>query len=122
MTTHQKPTQTPWPQVLATVIACEYDFGAGQALAFGISKTRHFQISFHYRANGELHTGQFHSAVALPQGHLFPITFNPLAPREHSTSATASATSVSKAPLLIVGLAGSILLSLIWLSMMHGCS
>ena len=121
MTTRQKPAQT-WPHVLATVIACEYDFGSGQALAFGIPKTKHFRISFHYRANGELHTGLFHSAVALPQGHLFPITFNPLAPHEHSTSATSSAASISKTPLLIVGISGSVLLSLLWFSMMHGCS
>ena len=118
MTAQQKQTSISWPKALATVTACEYEFGAGQALAFGVPTTKHFRISFNYWANGEIHTGQFHSAIALPQGHLFPITWNPLAPHEHSTSPSAPA---SRTPLFVIGIAGSIFLSLLWLTIMHGC-
>jgi len=76
-----KPT-APWPEAMATVTACTYNAGAGQVLAFGIPLNEHFRISFNYWANNELHTGEFASAVALPQGHLFSIAYNPAAPGE----------------------------------------
>ena len=112
------PTQ-PWPEAMATVTACEYDFGAGQALAFGIPKSKHFRISFNYWVNDELHTGQFYSDVAVPQGHLFPVTYNPSSPQEHSKSGSASST---KGPLIAFGIVGSVVLSLLWLAMLRGCN
>ena len=70
----------PWPEAIATVTACHYEAGALQAMAFGLPITKHFRISFNYWAGGELHTAEFASAVALPQGHLFPLAYNPDAP------------------------------------------
>lgn len=104
---------------MATVTACEYEFGAGQALAFGIPTSKHFQISFNYWVNGELHTGQFYSDVAIPQGHLFPISYNPSAPHEHSKSGNTSSTRTT---LFAIGIAGSVILSLLWLVMMRSCN
>jgi len=72
----------PWPEALATVTACHYETGALQAMAFGVPTTKHFHISFNYWAGDELHTGEFASAVAVPQGHLFSIAYNPTAPGE----------------------------------------
>ena len=86
-------TPTPWPQAMATVTACKYEFGAGRALAFGAPSDKHFLITFNYWANGELHTGDFTSEKAIPQGTLFPITYNPEAPHEHSQSSAASTIS-----------------------------
>jgi hypothetical protein len=72
----------PWPEAIATVTACHYEAGALQAMAFGLPTAKHFLISFNYWANGELHTGEFASTIALPQGHLFPISYNPAIPGE----------------------------------------
>jgi len=67
---------------MATVTACHYEAGALRAMAFGVPTTRHFRISFNYWAGDELHAGEFSSAVALPQGHLFSIAYNPASPGE----------------------------------------
>jgi hypothetical protein len=113
------PTTVEWPEVLATVTACEYDAGAGRALAFGIPTSKHFRISYNYWANNEIHTGQFHSDVAIPQGHLFPVTYNPTAPHEHNKSGSPAATT--RSPLIAFGIAGSVILSLIWFAILRGC-
>ena len=66
-----------WPEAIATVTACRYEVGALQAMAFGVPITKHFLISFNYCVDGELHTGEFASDVAVPQGQLFTIAYNP---------------------------------------------
>jgi hypothetical protein len=111
--------QPGWPEALATVIACKYDFGAGRALAFGIPTGKHFRISYNYFADGNLHTGEFTSAKAIPQGHLFPIRYNPNAP--HQNSRSASTVGISRRPVLVVGIIGSIILSLLWFAVLRGC-
>ena len=103
---------------MATVTACKYEFGAGRALAFGVPSDKHFRISFNYWANDELHTGEFYSKTAIPQGHLFPITYNPEAPHEHSHS---SATPTTRNPVIAVGIIVSIILSLAWFAILRGC-
>jgi hypothetical protein len=111
-----KAAAAPWPQTLATVTACTYDAGAGQALAFGIPLNKHFLISFNYWANGEIHTGEYRSATAVPQGTLFPITYDPAAPHQHNHSAPSP-----RRAQLVIGIAGSIILSLLWLAVLRGC-
>ncbi|MBW4039046.1 MAG: hypothetical protein HIU91_09265 [Acidobacteria bacterium] len=114
--------QASWPEALATVTQCKYDFGAGRALAFGIPLNKHFRISYNYFANDELHTGQFSSDKAIPQGHLFPIRYNPNAPREHEHEHdTASQPEGSRAAILTIGIIGSIVLSLAWLIFLRAC-
>ena len=108
-----------WPEAMATVTACKYQFGAGRALAFGIPARRHFLITFNYWAGGQLHTGQFTSATAVPQGSLFPVTYNPDQPLENNKSA---AEPMARTPLLAVGILGSVVLSLAWFAFLHGCS
>jgi hypothetical protein len=110
------PNKTPWPEAIATVTACTYDAGAGQALAFGIPLNKHFLISFNYWANGELHTGEYRSPTAVPQGTLFPITYDPTAPHQHSHSVPSP-----RRAQLVIGIAGSIILSLLWLAVLRGC-
>ena len=111
-------TPTPWPQAMATVTACKYEFGAGRALAFGAPSDKHFLITFNYWANGELHTSEFMSEKAIPQGTLFPIRYNPEAPHLHSHS---TAPSTSRTPVLIFGIIGSLILSLAWFAILRGC-
>lgn len=110
--------QPPWLETHATVIACKYEFGAGRALAFGIPTSKHFLITFTYRAHGKTHTDQFSSPTYIEQGKTFPITYNPLAPQENSKSATEP---ITKTALFAIGVAGSVIISLIWLGIMHGC-
>ncbi len=57
-----------WPEVLATVTECKYEFGAGRALAFGIPTSKHFLIRYNYFADGGLHSSEFASAKPIPQG------------------------------------------------------
>ena len=119
-TNEPNAAQSTWPEALATVTECKYDFGAGRALAFGIPLTKHFRISYNYFVNGELHDGQFSSAKAVPQGHLFPVRYNPDAPHLHAHDA-ARPPSSTRAPVLIVGIVGSIILSLAWFALLRGC-
>ena len=108
----------PWLETQARVTACKYEFGAGQALAFGIPTSRHFLITFTYYAHGQTFTDRFTSPIYLEQGDTFAITYNPLAPRQNSKSA---AEPTTKTPLFAIGIIGPIFLSLIWLAILRGC-
>ena len=111
-------TKPPWLETQAEVVACKYEFGAGQALAFGIPTSKHFRITFTYYAHGQTYTDEFTSPTYIQQGETFSITYNPLAPQENSKSA---ATPATKTPLFVIGIIGSIILSLIWLAILRGC-
>jgi hypothetical protein len=112
--------QSHWPEALATVTACRYSFGAGRALAFGMPISKHFLISYNYFADDELHVGEFTSARAIPQGHLFPIRYNPAAPHQNSHE-VASAPQSTGGLVLGVGIFGSVILSLAWFAVLRGC-
>jgi hypothetical protein len=112
--------QTDWPEALATVLTCKYDFGAGRAL-IGIPTSRHFRISYNYFADGELHNGELSAAKPIPQGSLFPIRYNPNAPHDHSHAHGAKTPPNPRGAMLAIGLAGSLVLSLLWFAVMRGC-
>ncbi len=111
-------TRSAWPEAMATVTACKYEFGAGRALAFGLPVSRHFVISFNYFVDGALHTGQFSATKAIPQNTLFPIRYNPERPAENERSGREP---VGRAAILAVGVVGSVVLSLAWLLILRGC-
>ena len=114
-------TREHWPEALATVLECKYDFGAGRALAFGWPTQKHFRIRYNYFADGELHDGEFASERALPQGHLFPIRYDPDTPHEHMHPASPPAPK-TRGPVIALGIAGSLLLTLIGMVLVRGCS
>ena len=116
--TYPAAERADWPKAMATVTACKYQFGAGQALAFGIPLSRHFLISFNYFADDVLHTGQFSAAKAMPQGTLFPLAYNPDAPHENEKTGS---DPIGRSPLIAVGIMGSVILSLGWLLVLHSC-
>ena len=125
MTSDSTTEEAAWPEAIATVTACNYDFGAGRALAFGIPTTKHFRISYNYFAPNaagidELHTGEFASPKPIPQSTLFPIRYNPNAPHQNSHDPSAAPQN-SRSPLLILGIAGSVILSLAWFALLRGC-
>jgi hypothetical protein len=119
VTTQPTTGEALWPEALATVTSCRYEFGAGRALAFGLPAGKHFRIGYNYFADGEFHTGELLSAKPIPQNTLFPIRFNPDAPRDHIHAHAAAGSR--RGPLLAFGVAGSILLSLAWLAILRGC-
>ena len=112
-------TSPPWLKTQAEVIACKYQSGAGQALAFGIPASKHFLITFTYYAHGKTYTDQFPSSTYIEQGETFPISYNPLAPQQNSKSA---ATPAIRTPPFAIGIAGSVILFLIWLVLMRTCN
>jgi len=124
MPTPLQPAHTDWPEAMATVTACRYKVDTGRALAFGIPDTRRFHITYNYWAPNadnidELHTGELTSEKAMHVGTLFPIRYNPDAPRE--TTHTPAAPTPTGKPLLIIGILGSVVLSLAWLLILRGC-
>jgi hypothetical protein len=111
-----------WPEAIATVLECRYDMRAGRALAFGVPSGKHFRIRYNYFADGALHEGQLYSAAAMPQNTLFPVRYNPELPHEHSHEQAAVATLPSpERAMLIVGVIGSVVLSLAWFGVLRGC-
>jgi hypothetical protein len=110
-----------WPEALATVTACKYEAGAGRAMAFGLTTSKYFRIAFNYFANDQLHTGEFTAEKFIPQGTLFPIRYNPEAPHENTHSKTSPATTLTRNPVIAIGIVGSVVLSLVWFAILRGC-
>lgn len=112
-------TEAEWPETLANVTSCVYDVRAGRAMALGLPSRKNFRIAYSYWANEEVHTGEYFSAIAVPQGSLFPIRYNPALPRQNDRS---SSRLPARGSILAVGVAGSVLLSLVWFLLLRGCS
>jgi hypothetical protein len=111
-----------WITTEATITTCRYQFRALSAVAFGFQTGEKFRITFDYYAHGRLYSGEFQSPVAIPQSEHIPITYNPLNPAENSRdSAHHETVSAARPPILLVGIAGSILLSLAWFALLRGC-
>lgn len=105
-------------QAIATVLSCTYTAGVGRAVAFGLPTSRHFRIVYNFYANGEFHTGKFESEKPIPQGTLFPITYDTGAPHRHDHGHSVSPASVRKVQ-IVVGIMGSLLFSLVWWLLLH---
>jgi hypothetical protein len=112
-------TPPGWIATTATITACRYQSRGLSTLAFGFQTGEKFAIAFDYYAHGQRYSGEFQSPVAIPQSETIPIAYNPLNPSENSRAI--SATPLTKPPLLAIGIAGSIILSLIWLAILRGC-
>jgi hypothetical protein len=107
---------------MATVLECHYDVRAGRAMAFGLPSGKNFRIRYNYNANGSLHTGEFYSATAIPQNTLFPIRYDPAAPHDHTHENSVATTPPNpRRAIFLIGIAGSILLSLAWFAVLRGC-
>jgi hypothetical protein len=114
-------TGTPgWIATEATVTTCRYQSPGLSTLAFGFQTTQKFRITFDYYAHGRVYSGEFQSPVAIPQNERFPITYNPLDPQQNSRALIPNPTT-TRPPLVAIGIAGSIVLSLLWLAILRGC-
>ena len=114
--------RTDWPDAMATVTECRYEMRAGRALAFGLPASRHFHIRYNYWAGDALHVGECYAAKAMPVGTLFPIHYDPNLPQRSRNPAGLDPAAASRIPLFAFGIAGSIVLSLLWLLVLRGCS
>jgi hypothetical protein len=111
-----------WPQAMATVTECHYDVRAGRAMALGLPSGKNFRIRYNYHAEGQLHSGEFYSATAMPQDTLFPIRYDPAATHDHTHDHSAApATPNPHRAMIVIGIAGSVVLSLAWLAILRGC-
>ena len=112
-------TSVPWLETQAEVTGCRYEFARMNTLSLGIASSRsRFIISFSYYAHAKTFCDEFTSPVAIGQGERFPVFYNPLNPQQNSRSESAP---TSRVPVFAYGVAGSIVISLLYLAMMGGC-
>ncbi len=112
-------SSVPWLETQAEVTACHYEFARMNTLSLGIAtEPNRFIISFTYYAHATTFSDELTSPVAMEQGKIFPIFYNPLNPQQNRQSGSPS---TSRAPLFALGIAGSIVISLLYLAMMNGC-
>ena len=110
-----------WIATEATVTTCKYQSPGLSTLAFGFQTTKKFSITFDYYAHGRLYSGEFQSPVAIPQNERIPIIYNPLDPQQNSRSFIPR-TTPTRPPLIAIGIAGSVVLSLLWLAILRSCN
>jgi hypothetical protein len=90
-------------------------------LTLGIATdSSRFLISFTYYAHAKTFSGEFTSPVAMERGKTFPVFYNPLNPQQNRQSVSGSTARTT--PLFAIGIAGSIVISLLYLTMMRGCN
>jgi hypothetical protein len=109
-----------WIPVEGRVTTCRYQFRAGSALAFGVQLGEKFRITFDYRVDGQIYSDEFQSPVAVAQDEVVKLQYNPLHPEQNSLSRR-DPQSAGKPPLLLIGIVGSLVMSLAWLAILRGC-
>lgn len=114
------PTPDGWITTTATITTCRYQSPGLGPLAFGFSTRQKFRVTFDYYAHGRLYSSDFQSPTAIPQNEQIPIAYNPLNPAEN-TRANSPTASQGQPPLIAIGIAGSIILSLAWLAVLRSC-
>ena len=115
----EQPKQ-PWIATEATVTACRYQSPGLSTVAFGFQTSEKFCIAFDYYAHGRLYSDEFQSPIAIPQNEHIPITYNPLHPEQNSRN-HGTALRTTHPPIQIIGIIGSIVLSLLWLAVLRSC-
>ena len=109
----------PWLETQAEVTACRYEFARMNTLSLGIATCpNQFMVSFSYYAHAKTFCDEFASPLAMGKGETFPVFYNPLNPQQNSRS---EQVPTSRVPPFAYGVAGSIVVSLLYLAMMGGC-
>ncbi len=110
-----------WIATEGAVTSCRFQFARLNTFTLGIQTGEKFRITFDYYAHGRLYSDEFQSPTAIPQNERIPLTYNPLHPERNSRSSGPRGRP-ARSPLIAIGIAGSILLSLLWLQILRGCS
>lgn len=111
----------PWIATTATVTTCRYQSPALTTLIVGVNTNEKFLITFDYYAHGRLYSDKFQSATAIPQNTTLPITYNPLDPAQNSRTNQPTKAPAKAPPTWVIGIAGSIVLSLLWALVLRSC-
>jgi hypothetical protein len=111
----------PWIATTATVTTCRFQSPALTTLIIGFNTNEKFRITFDYYAHGRLYSDEFQSPVAIPQNSTLPITYNPLDPGQNSRTNHPVEGPAKAPPTWLIGVAGSIVLSLVWLTVLRSC-
>ena len=106
----------PWEETQATVLESRYQFARLNTFTLGIQTQKKFRIAYEYFIDGQRYAGTFQSDKALLQNERIPVRYNPLDPGENNYALQPPAPELS---LIALGIAGSILLSLIWFFLLH---
>ncbi|ADW68166.1 hypothetical protein [Granulicella tundricola] len=114
------PQYDDWIATSATVTTCRFQFARMNTFTLGIQTQDKFRITFDYYAHGRLYSDEFQSPKAIPQNTEIPILYNPHAPEQNNRTSGPTATP-TRTPIMAVGIAGSIILSLAWLLILRGC-
>jgi hypothetical protein len=111
----------PWIATTATVTTCRFQFAGLSSMAFGVNLRDRYRITFDYYAHGRTYSDEFQSPTAIPQNTSIPISYNPLDPAENSRTHKPTPTQTTAPPLWVIGIAGSVILSLAWLAILRSC-
>ena len=115
----------PWMETQAEVTDCHYEFARMNTLRLGIAADPYrFLISFTYYAHAQIFNGEFTSPVAMEKGGTFAVFYNPLNPQENRRTESGATGSclTGRDPLFAIGIAGSIVISFLYLAMMQSCN
>ena len=113
-----------WIATDATVTSCRFQFARMNTWTLGIQTQEKYRITFDYYAHGKLYSDEFQSPIALAQNTPVPIHYNPLAPEQNDRTSGPSrrpANSNPRRPQIVIGILGSVVLSLLWLAILRGC-
>jgi hypothetical protein len=111
-----------WIATEGTVTTCRYQFARMNTFTLGIQMQSKYRIGFEYYAHGRLYSDEFQSTVAIAQNERIAVSYNPLDPQQNSRGrASSSRTAAGPGSLIGFGVAGSIVLSLLWLLVLRGC-
>jgi hypothetical protein len=103
------------------VTSCRFQFARMNTFTLGIQTGEQFRIAFDYYAHGRLYSDEFQSPVAIAQNERISIAYNPLRPEQNNRTSGPNASS-SRNPLIGFGIIGSIVLSLLWLTLLRSCT
>lgn len=115
-----RPSPDNWIATTAHVTTCRYQFARLNTFYLGIQTTRKFRITADYYAHARLYSTEFQSDVAIPQDTPLPVSYNPLKPAQNTLAPIEE--PPSRSALFAFGIAGSLILSLLWFAILRGCS
>ena len=110
-----------WIETTATVTTCRFQAPALTTLIIGVNTNKRFRITFDYYAHGRLYSDEFQSSIAIPQNEIIDISYNPLDPAQNSRTNHPTEVPAKAPPTWVIGIGGSIVLSLLWLTILRSC-
>ena len=116
------PQQDTWIATSGTVTSCKFQAPGLSTLIIGFNTRQKFRITFDYYAHGRIYSDVFGSPTAIPQNTEISVTYNPLDPAQNSrTNRPSESPQANRPPMLLIGITGSIILSLGWLFLLRSC-